>query len=50
MLNWKEVSDGNCSQKTCKVGDSEDYTFVVGEVQLTQVQYNNTLVMMYVVT
>ena len=32
MLNWKEVSDGDRFQKTCKVGDSGDYTFVVGKV------------------
>ena len=31
MLNWKEVSDGDHSQKTCKVGVSGDYMFVVGK-------------------
>ena len=32
MLKWKEVSEGDRSQKTCKVGVSGDYMFVVGKV------------------
>ena len=31
VQTWKEVSDGDHSQKTCKVGVSGDYTFVVSE-------------------
>ena len=31
MWNMKQVSDGDCSQKTCKVGVFGDYTFDVGE-------------------
>ena len=31
MWNMKKVSDGDRSQKTCKVGVFGDYTFVVGK-------------------
>ena len=31
MLNREKGSDGERSQKTCEVGVSGDYTFVVGE-------------------
>ena len=31
MWNRKEVNDGDCSQKTCKVGVFGDYVFIVGK-------------------
>ena len=31
MWNMKQVSNGDCSQKTCKIGVFGDYMFVVGK-------------------